>query len=76
MSLRYVSYKYKIVTNYTNRSKGTNMANKRIPKMTYATPLAPLQWATLFGQGKLKYDPNGQLDKADGTNSSTLFNVY
>jgi len=43
------------------------MATK-LPKMTYATPLAPLQWATLFGQGKLKYDPENKLDKDDGTN--------
>lgn len=43
------------------------MATK-LPKLTYATPLAPLQWANIKGQGKLKYDPEGKLDKNDPTN--------
>ena len=36
--------------------------------MTYKTPLVPLMYAHISGQGKLKYDPNGELDKNDPHN--------
>ena len=35
------------------------------PKMTYKTPLAPLNYSNITGQGKLRYDPENKLDKND-----------
>lgn len=36
--------------------------------MTFKTPLCPLSWANISGKGKLKYDPNNELDKDDPAN--------
>ena len=37
------------------------------PKLTFKTPLAPLNYAHISGQGKLRYDPENKLDKNDPT---------
>lgn len=36
--------------------------------LTFKTPLCELSWASISGQGKLKYDPNNLLDKDDSSN--------
>lgn len=37
------------------------------PKLTYKTPLVPLNYAHISGQGKLRYDPENKLNKDDAT---------
>jgi hypothetical protein len=37
-------------------------------KLTFKTPLAPLMWVNVSGQGKKKYDPTNQLDDTDPSN--------
>lgn len=40
----------------------------KAPSLTFKTPLVPLSWANISGKGKLKYDPNNELDKEDSSN--------
>lgn len=41
--------------------------------LTYKTPLCGLSWANISGQGKLKFDPEGKLDKNDA--SSYIYTI-
>ena len=44
------------------------------PKLTYATPLLPLQWVNIIGEGKLKYEkPDDHDPKHYQYQASVLF---